>query len=95
MAASLMNKIPEKYNLMIETPTKDGLDHTPRRKKKHEKADVTEQLEIFNPDITERTSKENAVRIFGTNQTYKTRRIKANKTQTRPAYRQENNRNKK
>jgi ribonuclease HI len=92
IANTLMDKIPSKYNPNNSTPHKDNLDHTPRRIAKNQNKDITKSSVTFNPDVTERETIENAVRIFGKKQTYKKRgkRKTKGKTQTAPpAYREQ------
>ena len=89
IAETLMNKIPEKYNPTNMTPHKDNLDHTPRRRARNSSKDITKTSITFNPDITERKSIENAIRIFGEKNTYKKRRQKIKEPTTKPAYRKE------
>jgi ribonuclease HI len=87
IANTLIEKIPEKYNPNLNTPHHDNLDHTPRRLRRNANKDITKTSVEFNPDITERTSIENAVRIFSKEKTYKTRRQKTKPEISKPAYR--------
>ncbi|KAK0459880.1 hypothetical protein IW261DRAFT_1309004, partial [Armillaria novae-zelandiae] len=56
--------IQEKY-VPQGSPTKDGLDFTPRRLKQLREQDPLKDVITANPDITERVSPYNAVRVFG------------------------------
>ena len=87
IANTLLEKIPDKYNPIMTTPHKDNLDHTPRRLKKNARKNVEKTSITFNPDITEKESVEDAIRIFGKAKTYKTRRMKEKQETLKPAYR--------
>ena len=86
IAKTLINKILGKYNINCTTPWKDNLDHTPRRIRRNAKKDITTTSITFNPDLTERVSIENAVRIF-TNIKQKKRKSKGTTKTNPPAFR--------
>jgi ribonuclease HI/exonuclease III len=85
ITSDLISEIPNKFNPVFETPKKDKLDHTPRRKRLYKTKNVMKDTVVFNPDITERESIYNTIRIFGEEKTYK-RRNETMKTK-QPAYR--------
>jgi len=89
MINSLMNQLPELIDPVRNTPRKDMLDHTPKRKEKNKKANKKENKITFNPDITEREDPRNAIRIFRKENNYKIRNTKAIKV-NKPAYRNTN-----
>lgn len=92
IASTLRTKVPEMFDPEMGTPQKDKLDFTPKRLKKNKKRSVRSKFVTFNPDITERRSIENAIRIFGKKETYKRRQTKTYKI-NKPAYRLKNIKN--
>jgi ribonuclease HI/exonuclease III len=85
---SILQKLPIKFDPQMNTPYKDRLDHTPRRKRKYDAIESKEDPICFNPDITERKDPEYAIRIFRKDNGYKKRRIGMEAIQhTMPAYR--------
>jgi ribonuclease HI len=88
VGSSILEILPTKYNPTMETPHKDRLDHTPRRKRKYETMAAKDSPVCFNPDITERRDPEYAIRIFRKDEGYKKRRVGFKAVeQTMPAYR--------
>lgn len=86
MKTKLLKQLPELIDPTQNTPRKDNLDHTPRRKEKHKKTDKKKKRVTFNPDITEKEDPRNAIRIFREKDNYKIRKTKETVT-TKPAYR--------
>ncbi|KAK0183545.1 hypothetical protein F5146DRAFT_886883, partial [Armillaria mellea] len=60
----MLEDITEKY-LPQGSPTKDKLDFTPKRLSKLKQQDIQKDIVTANPDVTERISPYNAVRVFG------------------------------
>jgi ribonuclease HI len=94
MATNLLYQLPELIDPVRNTPRKDNLDHTPRRKEKNKKANKKKDEVLFNPDVTEKEDPRTAVRIFRTKDNYKVRRIGETEI-TKPAYRDQQRTNEK
>ena len=90
MAAILLEKLPEKFHPEQNTPHRDGLDHTPRRRARNEKGDIKEEDLVFNPDVTGKSPMDE-IRIFGRKEKYKTRKAKDKTLKRKPAYRRGQN----
>jgi exonuclease III len=86
MSRQVLASLPDKYNPLFNTPRRDGLDHTPHRLEVNAAIDPAEQARIFNPDVTERESWNNMVRICGSLRTHKVRQATPPETPL-PAYR--------
>jgi len=86
MISNLLNQLPEIIDPIRNTPRKDNLDHTPKRKKKYQDANKKKQKITFNPDITEKEDPRNAIRVFREKVNYKKRKTKATEI-IKPAYR--------
>ena len=63
MAKGIVEDLPEKWNPNVNTPYRDGLDHTVKRVKEH-KEFMEGKANMYNPDITEKGEPENPIRIF-------------------------------
>jgi ribonuclease HI/exonuclease III len=87
MLNNITNILPDRFNPDKETPIKDNLDFTNHRKEKYRNADVQNMEVLFDPDTTEREHPAQAVRIFQTEKTYKSRKTKDNNIHRAPAYR--------
>jgi ribonuclease HI/exonuclease III/chemotaxis regulatin CheY-phosphate phosphatase CheZ len=89
IANTLMGKIPEKFNPLMNTPTKDNLDHTPRRIRDNKNRNITETPITFDPNITEVGDPNNAIRIFIKDPKYKQRSNPEKRNGLKPAWRLE------
>ena len=86
IAVTLQDRLPAKWNPIMNTPHRDGLDHTPRRKRYNMEADVTQEMVTFDPNVTETGHPHNLIRIFGTAEE-STKRRQTPVTVKKPAYR--------
>ncbi|KDQ05551.1 hypothetical protein BOTBODRAFT_77781, partial [Botryobasidium botryosum FD-172 SS1] len=64
MAKTLKNAIAQKWNPTSMPERADGLDLNEGQAKANAEVDVSKNPRVFNPDITEKKSPENAIRIF-------------------------------
>ncbi|EAU80349.2 hypothetical protein CC1G_12782 [Coprinopsis cinerea okayama7 len=90
MKDALMSRVSNKMNPTLQTPRKDGLDMTPRTKKKEKSKDLKSEGRRVDPNVTETGHPRKAIRIFTKGQKYITG--KEERLTTRPARRMKGSR---
>lgn len=90
MKDALMSRVSNKMNPTLQTPRKDGLDMTPRTKKKEKSKDLKSEGRRVDPNVTETGHPREAIRIFTKGQKYITG--KEERLTTRPARRMKGSR---
>jgi len=87
LCGKILALIPTKFRADVNTPHRDGLDHTIRRLESKKTRSLKKTGQLYNPDVTERTDANASVRIFGTETRYKTRKYNDNIVTLGPACR--------
>lgn len=87
IAQKLLDTLAPKFNVTNLTPTRDYLDHTPRRIIRTRDLDISKKPIPFNPDVTAKGNPIEQIRILGDTPSYKKRKVKDPRLWAPPTFR--------